>query len=1380
MLIPAWRVSKSLCRRLIGILLPIVLLTTCTGDGPLAPGQIAQGRFDLTGLFLAPGDFAIPIDQVVLELRRTNDSTLAFARTLTDSEFTAAPDQLVITVQVPLRADSEQFSFLASVRSGGVEFYRATDTVTAYAGQITTAAPVVPTYTGPGANANGLFFTLAANVLNGSTVPLSAVVSQNGSVLSGVPVSYSSSDTTLIKPVVTGINTATLRAPAIGSGSVTITARTPNGLSATGSFQWSPAVATALALISGDSQTVGIGGLTAPLVVEVRDGSGAPFTTGYPVTFAVLAGPVGTSVAPTTVLTNAQGRASATVTAGTAAGPIAVTATATGLSGSPVTFSTLVASVPSALAFVVPPSPTIAGVPITPAIQVAIQDVGGNTVTTATDTVVLAIASNPAGGTLSGTLAVAAVSGIATFTGLSLDRAATGYTLIATSGALTSATSAPFGITAAAAKALVFIGQPPASLIAGTPFITLVEARDSLGNTATGFSGNVTMAIGTNPGGTTLSGTTTIVAVAGVATFSDLSLPVPGVGYTLTAGSGALTPATSAAFDITIQTIAWINPLGGSWSTAANWSLGRVPQSNDSVVIALAGTYTVTLDVDTTVRSLTLGGITGTQTLAASLHTLTFGGASTIGTNGVLSLSSSTVAGPGSVTNQGTVNLSASTVSTSLSNQGVLGVDGNSTVSGPLTTASGSTLQVAGGGNVACIGPPCVNLGDAVLTVANGFTNNGAIGLTAASSGYGATLVVSSGTLTNAATGTITALPGAQASGPRTLTAQLDNQGTVTVSQSLTINQASAAHTNSGAIDVSGGDLTLTQSGTSPSFTNSGTVTIGTGRTWTVNTGTFAQNAGTLGGSGALVLNSVTAAINTAQTLATLTLNGSTIDGGTLIIGSGQTLALNASTIAATSALSDQGIVVVQGNSMVSGALTTASGSTLQVAGGGNVACIGPPCVNLGDAVLTVANGFTNNGAIGLTAASSGYGATLVVTSGTLTNAATGTITALPGAQASGPRTLTAQLDNQGTVTVNQSLTINQTSAAHTTSGTIDVSGGDLTLTQSGTSPSFTNSGTVTIGTVRTWTVTGGAFTNASGGTLQGTGTLDLTGGVTPTMAGIINPGTSPGILSVTGALPLQATAALNIELGGTIAGTQYDRLAVSGAATFDGTLNVTLTGGFAPALNDQFTVLTCGTSCGGAFATVNLPPGMTIANNGTALVITQVTVAAVVNYWTNVAGGTWNTPANWSLGRVPQSTDSVVIALAGTYTVTLDTTFSAAFLTLGGATGTQTLSLSSRTLTVTGALTVKSSGVFTTTSSTVTGPGILVNQGTLNLSGSTVNAALDNQGLLVFGGTGSFAGGLTTVAGSTLRLQGSSVSSTANLTVATGFTNLGALELTD
>ncbi|MGD0020639.1 MAG: hypothetical protein ABSD62_15470, partial [Candidatus Limnocylindrales bacterium] len=63
-------------------------------------------------------------------------------------------------------------------------------------------------------------------------------------------------------------------------------------------------------------------------------------------------------------------------------------------------------------------------------------------------------------------------------------------------------------------------------------------------------SATVTIAIGTNPGGGTLSGTTSVAAVAGVATFSNLSINLPGTGYTLSATSTGLTSATSSAFDI--------------------------------------------------------------------------------------------------------------------------------------------------------------------------------------------------------------------------------------------------------------------------------------------------------------------------------------------------------------------------------------------------------------------------------------------------------------------------------------------------------------------------------------------------------------------------------------------------------------------------------------------------------------------------------------------------------------------------------------------------------------------------------------------------------------------------------------------------------------
>src|SRR5881296_2023145 len=107
------------------------------------------------------------------------------------------------------------------------------------------------------------------------------------------------------------------------------------------------------------------------------------------------------------------------------------------------------------LAFIVQPSNALAGGAITPAMQVAVQDAQGNTVTTATTTITVAIGTNPASGTLAGTKTVAAVNGVATFSTLSLNLAGTGYTLTATATGLTSATSSAFNISAGEAAKLV-------------------------------------------------------------------------------------------------------------------------------------------------------------------------------------------------------------------------------------------------------------------------------------------------------------------------------------------------------------------------------------------------------------------------------------------------------------------------------------------------------------------------------------------------------------------------------------------------------------------------------------------------------------------------------------------------------------------------------------------------------------------------------------------------------------------------------------------------------------------------------------------------------------------------------------------------------------
>ena len=77
-----------------------------------------------------------------------------------------------------------------------------------------------------------------------------------------------------------------------------------------------------------------------------------------------------------------------------------------------------------------------------------------------------------------------------------------------------------------------------------------VEVVNATGQRVTTSSFAVTVGIGANPGGGTLSGTRTVSTVNGLASFSTLSIDQPGSGYTLVAASPGATPATSDAFSI--------------------------------------------------------------------------------------------------------------------------------------------------------------------------------------------------------------------------------------------------------------------------------------------------------------------------------------------------------------------------------------------------------------------------------------------------------------------------------------------------------------------------------------------------------------------------------------------------------------------------------------------------------------------------------------------------------------------------------------------------------------------------------------------------------------------------------------------------------------
>ena len=281
------------------------------------------------------------------------------------------------------------------------------------------------------------------------------------------------------------------------------------------------------------------------------------------------------------------------------------------------------------LAFTQQPTNTAVGAAITPSVQVSVEDAQGNVVTTATNSITVAIGTNPGGGTLSGTATVSAVNGTATFPGLSINKLGTGYTLTASATSLTQATSSAFNIIAGPPSKLAFTVQP-SSVVAGaaiTPSIQ-VSVEDSQGNLVTTATNAVTLAIGTNPGGGTLTGTTTVSAVNGVATFPGLSINKTGTGYTLTASSGVLTGSTSSGFNVTAgpaaQVAFTVQPSNVAAAASITPSVQVSIEDADGNVVTSA-VSAVTLAIGTNPGG---GALTGTATQNAVAGVATFAGLS--------------------------------------------------------------------------------------------------------------------------------------------------------------------------------------------------------------------------------------------------------------------------------------------------------------------------------------------------------------------------------------------------------------------------------------------------------------------------------------------------------------------------------------------------------------------------------------------------------------------------------------------------------------------------------------------------------------------------------------------------------------------------------
>jgi hypothetical protein len=217
-------------------------------------------------------------------------------------------------------------------------------------------------------------------------------------------------------------------------------------------------------------------------------------------------------------------------------------------------------------------------------LSVTALDPYGNVDTNLARGLTAALAANPGGATLGGTLTLSAQNGVTTFSGLTLDKAGAGYTLQITGSGLTGATTS--AIEVVTATQLAITAEPSAAVLAGSAFRIVATAEDQYGDAIPNYAASVTVSLSANPGGATLGGTLTVSAQSGLATFSGLTLDLPGLGCTLLVSSDGLTAATTRPFNVQTSIA---SSVGVKWGTARSATLDT---SADGLRLLSAGRNT--------------------------------------------------------------------------------------------------------------------------------------------------------------------------------------------------------------------------------------------------------------------------------------------------------------------------------------------------------------------------------------------------------------------------------------------------------------------------------------------------------------------------------------------------------------------------------------------------------------------------------------------------------------------------------------------------------------------------------------------------------------------------------------------------------------------
>jgi len=289
---------------------------------------------------------------------------------------------------------------------------------------------------------------------------------------------------------------------------------------------------------------------------------------------------------------------------------------------------TLTAGEAVALSFRTGSASTASGATIATPLQVVAVDGDGNTVTTFGSAIAIASSGN---GAFTGLTTRTPIAGVATFSELAISgTAGTTYVITATSAGLTSATrniSVTFGAATTLALARSSVGPVSGVLFTTQPQI---QIRDSFGNLITNSSAEVTVSIASGTGGT-LGGGTTISAVNGVATFTDLS--ISGIAGTAYSFAYSATGLTSASETLTVTAGA---PSRIQFVTSASgFNNGTAFRTQPVLRIQDASGNTVTTSSAAVTATISSGGVLlGTTTQSASSGVVTFTNLGVYGTPG--------------------------------------------------------------------------------------------------------------------------------------------------------------------------------------------------------------------------------------------------------------------------------------------------------------------------------------------------------------------------------------------------------------------------------------------------------------------------------------------------------------------------------------------------------------------------------------------------------------------------------------------------------------------------------------------------------------------------------------------------------------------------